>query len=174
MMHVIRAIILYMIFPLHAFSLSKEAAEIAQQFAAMKEKTHRTLAVVNDVNPLIERVDKDLRLLAEEKKKLGKELRLLTHRKNQLAKAVHEKEIVAAVLNNQRAEITQALQGKVGQIQALIAQKSIQVEENNLAASDSRQELLDHAFANFSPQGTFGLWFSFGGGREDFYEDLRG
>ena len=158
-----------MIATTHLWGVSKEAAKIGAQLAAMKAKTHQTLTAAKDFAPLVERIDKDLGLLREKKKQLNQLKASLTLKKAELEISAHNafnqleqlKEIFQSCASNLKIQIEK--------LHIINAQKSILFDRQAFAQIASRDTLLSHVFSlkvnALSPHATQG-------GQSN--EDIRG
>jgi hypothetical protein len=126
--------------------LSEGAKKIADRIAALKEKTHRTLTAAKDVAPLIRRVDNDLLMLESQKRALMDQKKSLERHKHALQVALKQRHELLSILQSERSAIDQAWERQTAQLDAFVAQKSIQVESEVLAQTPSRATLLARVF----------------------------
>lgn len=148
--------------------MSDGAKKIAERIAALKEKTHKTLTAAKDVAPLIMRVDKDLVTLAAQEKQLSDKKELLLKSRQALSIARNQRKDLLAILKTERAAVDLAWERQSAQLDALFAQKSIQVEQEVVVSVAPRDTLLVPFFD--SCLGIAGIKQA----QNSFTEDLRG
>jgi hypothetical protein len=158
------------------FAMSEEAQQIGAKFAAMKDKTHRTLTAAKDVAPLIERIDKDLSALHEKKKQLAMLKQSLIIKKQDLQKLVDQK---ISALGNLEAQFNQTnahLGFQIGLLNGLSAQRSIQFELHLVAQEATRATLLADVFSTKLMSSSLIAWSEQRRTRLSCYlvEDVRG
>lgn len=127
-------------------ALSEGAAHIAQRIAHLKEKTHRALTAAKDVAPLIKRVDEDLLALEAQKKILIEQKKKLQAHKDALQAALNQRKDLLTILQAERATIEHAWERQSAQLDAFMAQKSIQSGNEGVAQSTARDTLLARVF----------------------------
>lgn len=155
-----------------ASSLTEDAQKIAHRIAQLKEKTHRALTAAKDVAPLIKRVDDDLVTLERQKKLLFDQKKNLEEHKRALQTALNQRKELLSILQTERATIDRAWERQSAQLDAFIAQKSIQTEVEVVAQTPSRDTLLARVFDLTSSSTTSSVVLAFY--HQGLSEDVRG
>lgn len=111
------------------FCIDNQGEILLARLAALKAKTHSVLTSAKDIAPLMNRVDKNLATITQEKKELEKERSSLIARREELLSQLDDMQQKIVSLQKERQQLDYTWNAQLEKLKAFKAQRSIQIED---------------------------------------------